>query len=425
MIRRSAARLTLAARRWGPVRGWPVWSLPRALRCYVLAVSAGGAAAIAAAAAVTPWRSRDVVIYLMLLSLGVLTVETIRRMGEPAGAHKDSHGVWQIAAAVLLPPVYAMAAPVILLAFTQARVRRTMAYRRVFSAAAVGLSYGAASAAFHAAWAGPRLPAGQAGLAGWLGLAAGCAVLRWVLNNALVAAAMRLADPAFRILDVAGGAEDLRNDLAELCAGVLVAFAAAVTPAALIIALPFGMVLQRSASHAQLVRASRADSKTGLLTAAAWQAEAAIQADRARQAGGSVAVAMVDIDHFKAVNDTHGHLAGDGVLVAVAQVLTASLRAGDLAGRFGGEEFSLLLARAGLQDARVIAERLRARLGEVTIPAGTASGSSGRITVSIGVAALDHSPGDLTDLIAAADAALYRAKDNGRNLVEAAADARP
>jgi diguanylate cyclase (GGDEF)-like protein len=320
----------------------------------------------------------------------------------------------------LLPPVYAMAASAIMFAVSQVRVRRTLAYRRVFSAAAIGLSYGAASLAFHAAWAGPRLPAGQAELAGWLALAAGCAALRHVLNNALVAVAMRLADPAARITAVAGGAEDLKNDLAELCAGVLVAFSAAVTPVALVIALPFGVILQRSASHAQLVRASRVDGKTGLLTAAAWQAEAAIQVARARQAGGSVAVAMVDIDHFKAVNDTYGHLADDGVLAGVAEVLTASLRAGDLAGRFGGEEFSLLLARAGVEDALVIAERLRARLSEVTIPGGTDGGEAGHITVSIGLAALRESPGDLTDLIAAADAALYRAKRDGRNLVHAA-----
>jgi diguanylate cyclase (GGDEF)-like protein len=402
----------------GKIAGWPLWGLSPLLRCYVLTIPAAAAAVLVAAAAVTPWQPRDAVIFLMLLGLGVLTVGTLRRMGEFAGAHKDVHGAWQIAVALVLPPVYAIAAPIITYAVTQVVVRRTLLHRRVFSAAAVGLSYGAASVAFHAAWRGPLLPSGQARLAGWLALAAACAALRYAINNGLVALAMHLADPAARLRDVVGGRDAILNDLGELCVGVLVALAAAITPAALVVALPFGVILQRSASHAQLVRASRLDAKTGLLTAAAWQAEAAVAVARARRAGkrAGVAVAMLDVDHFKAVNDTYGHLAGDAVLASVAEALTASLRPGDLAGRFGGEEFCVLLARADQAAATGIAERLRSRLGEITVP-GTAAEPARRITVSVGVAALSDCPGDLTDLLAAADAALYRAKEGGRNMV--------
>lgn len=237
-------------------------------------------------------------------------------------------------------------------------------------------------------------------------LALTAAVLRWVLNNALVLAAVRLDDPASRIRDLLGGRDGLYNDVAECCVGVLVALCAAVSPLMLIVALPCGTLLQRSSRHSQLIQASRTDPKTGLLSAATWQHEAAVQVARAIRARAPLAVAMIDIDHFKRVNDTYGHLAGDAVLAEVARVLSAGLRGYDLAGRFGGEEFTLLLPDADEAEALRIAERLRASLGEIPVRAGEAP----RITVSIGVAAIVGGIADLTDLLAAADTALYRAR---------------
>ena len=397
-------------------RTWPLQELQPLLRCYVIVVTAAAAAAITVAAAFTSWHRGDAVTCGLLLSFGAITVETIRRMGEPSGAHKDVHGVWELATAVLLGPFYALAAPAVMSALTQWRVRRTMTYRRVFSAAAVGLSYGAASLAFHSACPG-SLPTTHGRLARWLALAAACAVLRYLINNALVAVAVRLDDPAVGIRDVIGGADGLYNDLTELSVGVLVAACAALTPVALIVALPCGTMLQRSASHAQLRRAARTDAKTGLLSAVAWQNEATVQIARARRTRSALAVAMIDLDHFKAVNDTYGHLVGDAVLKSTAAAITANLRTYDLAGRFGGEEFAVLLPSSNAAEALEIAERLRATLGDVTVPGRVDGGELQRITVSIGVAALDDDSTDLTGLLAAADAALYQAKRSGRNAV--------
>jgi diguanylate cyclase (GGDEF)-like protein len=384
-------------------------------------VSIAGAAAIAVAAVFTPWRTRDVLLYGFLLAFGVVTVETMRRAGEPAGSSKDANGVWQLAAAVLLPPFYALTAPVVVLTLLQWRVRRTLAYRRVFTAAAVGLSYGAASLAFHAAWNRPGLlPASAPLLALWVALAVGCGFIRFVINNALMVTAVKLDDPAARLREMLGGREGMYNDAAELCMGALVAFAAGVAPVILVVALPCGILLQRSASHAQLVLASRTDAKTGLLSAVAWQREAAIQVTRAVRTKIPVAVAMVDIDHFKRVNDTYGHLAGDAVLAGVAAALNGGLREYDLAGRFGGEEFSLLLPDTDVDEAVRVAERLRLILSRIAIPAQAGDGEGSHITVSIGVAVLAPGLNDLTDLLAAADAALYRAKRAGRNLVRLA-----
>jgi diguanylate cyclase (GGDEF)-like protein len=135
----------------------------------------------------------------------------------------------------------------------------------------------------------------------------------------------------------------------------------------------------------------------------------------------------VDIDHFKAVNDTHGHLVGDKALRAVTDALRSDLRAYDLAGRFGGEEFAILLPHTREVDAINVAERLRAHVASMAIPVNDRDEAAGHITltISVGVAALDDSSRALTapdgsnrelaGLLAAADAALYHAKETGRN----------
>ncbi|HEY3734804.1 MAG TPA: GGDEF domain-containing protein [Streptosporangiaceae bacterium] len=434
MTRAPADSNTATRPRWPEaVRAWPVWHLESRLRAYVIIVIAAGAAALAVAVALTPWRLSDAILYAFLLAFGAITVEAIRPVGESAGSNKDAHGVWQLAAAILLPPFYALAAAVLVIALSQWRVRRSLAYRRVFSAAAVGLSYGAASLAFHAAWHRPALaPSGHAGLLAWgpltwmlLAIAVGC--LRWTLNSALVLTAVRLAEPSARIRDLLGGNDGLYNDIAEGCVGVLVALSAAVSPLMLIVALPCGTLLQRSARHSQLVQASRTDAKTGLLSAVTWQREAAVQVARSIRTRTPLSVAMVDIDHFKAVNDTYGHLAGDGVLQAVARILTAGMREYDLAGRFGGEEFTLLLPHADAAEAIRIAERLRVALAAIPILAAAEQPPDDppHITVSIGVASIVEGVTDLTDLLAAADTALYRAKRSGRNAVRLAGSPPP
>jgi diguanylate cyclase (GGDEF)-like protein len=396
------------------------------LRWYVCAVIGAGVVAVAATAATTDWRPGNGVLFGLLLAFGAVTVETLRRIGEPAGSIKDAHGVWQLATAILLPPFYAVTGAIVVFALTQWRVRRSLAYRRVFSTAAIGLSYGAASVFFHAAWRS-SLPMRGPQAAAWAGIAVAAAVLRWLINNVLVLAAVRLDDPAARITDMLGGRPGLVTDVAECSIGVLVALAATFSPLMLLLALPCGTMLQRSSRHSQLVQAARRDPKTGLLSAPAWQAEADVQIARARRTGDPVAAAMIDIDHFKAINDTHGHLAGDAVLVAVADLLRTSLRPYDLAGRFGGEEFCLLLPAVTGDQARLLAERLRDQLARISVDLGALTQSlapglgpaaEARITVSIGVAALGDGISDLTELLAAADVALYRAKNSGRNNVQ-------
>jgi diguanylate cyclase (GGDEF)-like protein len=179
-------------------------------------------------------------------------------------------------------------------------------------------------------------------------------------------------------------------------------------------------MLQRAFRHAQLLRDARTDSKTGLLNAATWDRQSAAECARAVRTRTPLAVALLDIDKFKGINDTYGHMVGDQVIKEIARTLNSLLRDYDLAGRFGGEEFSLLLPQTRAVDALRIAERVRANIAGLCIIApGASGGERVHVTVSVGVAALDSgSTREFPDLMAAADAALYRAKAGGRDQVQ-------
>jgi diguanylate cyclase len=137
--------------------------------------------------------------------------------------------------------------------------------------------------------------------------------------------------------------------------------------------------------------------------------------ERTQRYRGRLACLLVDLDHFKEINDTHGHLVGDEVLMAVARALRDSSRNLDVVARYGGEEFALLLPETDREAARHVAERYRKTLEQVRIASGA---SSVGVTASIGVACYpDDSASTVDELLQRADTALYRAKDLGRNRV--------
>jgi diguanylate cyclase (GGDEF)-like protein len=137
--------------------------------------------------------------------------------------------------------------------------------------------------------------------------------------------------------------------------------------------------------------------------------------------GGQLALLMVDVDDFKDVNDTYGHLSGDSVLVAVAAMIRSTLRTTDLPARYGGDEFAIVLPQTGKTEAFAVAEKLRLILEETAIPVG-GEGDARRVSVSVsvGVASAGRATSEPVDLLEAADRALYRAKENGRNQVRLA-----
>ena len=162
------------------------------------------------------------------------------------------------------------------------------------------------------------------------------------------------------------------------------------------------------------------DALTGLYTR--WYVIEKIDSEinRSLRHGSPMAVLMLDIDHFKSVNDSYGHAAGDAVLQCVGKVLRESCRVYDVPGRYGGEEFCIVLPETKVVNTGVVAERIRARLEKTMLPIGQQGALT--VTASIGIAGVDAEPGDSVlspaALLERADRALYTAKNRGRNRVE-------
>ncbi|MDQ2102493.1 diguanylate cyclase [Azospirillum isscasi] len=169
--------------------------------------------------------------------------------------------------------------------------------------------------------------------------------------------------------------------------------------------------------HRQLIAQAQTDPLTGIANRRAFLERAGEETRRASRFGLPLSLLIADIDHFKRINDSRGHAAGDEALRRFVQTLNSALRPGDLIGRYGGEEFVVLLPNTTLTDATAVAERLRQRVAAQDIGA---DGGSFRMTASFGVAAVEPELGDSGGIDAAlriADAALYRAKAEGRNRV--------
>ena len=163
------------------------------------------------------------------------------------------------------------------------------------------------------------------------------------------------------------------------------------------------------ARNAELDRIARSDPLTGLANRRHLDEQLAVHAASAERHHHELSVAVVDIDNFKTVNDTFGHGAGDTVLQEVARRLAASARVEDVVGRWGGEEFVVILPHCGVEGAALVAERIREAVAETPVPCD--DGVTIPVTVSIGCTG-----GGDGRLIERADAALYEAKKAGRNI---------
>ena len=168
----------------------------------------------------------------------------------------------------------------------------------------------------------------------------------------------------------------------------------------------------------QLEELSGRDDLTGVFNRRHFRRTVARAFDHCRRYKRPLSVAIIDVDHFKNVNDCFGHQAGDTVLAEVAKRFMRSVRSSDYLARYGGEEFVVILPETQLGDAVTFSEKLRAAIASAPVP--IADGEELPLTVSVGAASLSHSEfSSAAEMIRAADQALYRAKRNGRNRVEA------
>lgn len=175
--------------------------------------------------------------------------------------------------------------------------------------------------------------------------------------------------------------------------------------------------LESATLHSAARELADVDALTRLPNRRRFEGDIEAEWDRCRRYGRPLSLVMIDLDHFKTLNDEHGHLFGDEVLRGAAEALTGALRTSDTAYRYGGEEFAVLLRETGLEDGREVADRIRRAISDVAVPRHGVL-----VTASAGVAERSSSMAHHTELVALADSALYRAKREGRDQVATATD---
>ncbi|MEU5692162.1 GGDEF domain-containing protein [Actinosynnema sp. NPDC020468] len=340
--------------------------------------------------------------------------------------HVDLCSIWILAGALVLPPTLAVALVVFVYVHRWWVVGRWDAsrppHRCVFTTSMMVLAALAANTV--AGLTGLRGHLQDHRPEGWLDLVGltGAGLAQWTVNTALVGTVILLTVRPRNVKDALGSGPDNLLEAGQLALGCFVALAVAWWPGFAVPMVVAAVALHRTVLIHQLELAARTDAKTGLLNAEAWHLQARLELQRTRQqpAGASVGLFMIDVDHFKDINDTHGHQVGDAVLKRIAGALASAVRRGDTLGRFGGEEFAVLLPSVEHLEAVAIAERMRRQVHEVAFETDAGAQVRG-LTVSIGAAVWpDVEEDTLEGLLAAADSALYQAKRLGRDQVQCA-----
>jgi diguanylate cyclase (GGDEF)-like protein len=417
-----------------PRRGvsrWAVWTLPVPVLAVILAVEllAAGTLATSIPRDVALLPENWALVTLVLVAAGVLSTEAslgVERMRHRSDEtpHIDLSSVWTFAAAALLPGAAASLVVIAIYGHLYTRVWRggIPPHRSIFSTATVVLAVQAASAVTGLVERESLFQSLPGLVAVLLALLAYAAV-----NMVLVVAVIVLSGPnrdLATFLHVLTRGDEAVLEFATLSMGALAAGAmGALGPAYAVLVLPPLIVLHRTVLVRQLEEAASVDGKTGLLNAAAWHVRAVRALRRAERTDGRAGLLVLDLDHFKLVNDQYGHLVGDHVLAAVAAAVRDEVRDDDLVGRFGGEEFVVLLPSTDTEDGRIaavaVAERIRRRVADIQVEVPDSRGSVvvDNLTVSIGGASFPADGADLGQLLEVADTAMYAAKRAGRNTV--------
>jgi len=240
-----------------------------------------------------------------------------------------------------------------------------------------------------------------------------------LLNHATMSLVLRLAR-GIRLADTGLFRRDsVVTDLGLLALGVVIAGLWSLGPALVAFVVIPLVLLQRALHFPTLRQASRTDPKTGLANATWFLEQSEHELQRALRFETTLSVLVADLDLLRNINNAYGHLAGDMVLIGIADVLRNEVRSYDVPSRFGGEEFAILLPGADVDEALALAERIRGRVGRERFAIPT-SVEPITVTVSVGVATLGEHGGTIKDLMHAADLALYRAKVEGRDRVRVA-----
>ncbi|WP_370971915.1 diguanylate cyclase [Amycolatopsis sp. cg9] len=419
---RHAARIRGAL---NPAR-WTLWRQRRSLVFYCFLVESVALVATVRTAAVVPVRAWDLAVFGVLAGLGVLQaelgrqVERVRRLVSDT-PHINLTSVWTFAGVLLLPP--ALVTALIAILYTHlatrslARIKRVPPFRTTLNATLVVITCYAAEVVLHRLGVPDMYTALTSGWRGVTAIALAAAAY-FLVSAITILPALTITTRSVKAFF--GGLGDNLLEVATLCLGLLTALTLATLPALAVAIVPPLLVLHRAVLIKQLEIAATTDEKTGLFNTTGWHLLASRELARAqRNKRSTFGVLMIDLDHFKLINDEHGHLAGDAVLRAVAATIKSAVRDYDSVGRFGGEEFVVLLPDIGPAAVLAVAERIRSAIETLKVEYfdGAASRVIGDLSASIGVATYPDGGTAVDRLLQAADKALYRAKDAGRNQV--------
>jgi diguanylate cyclase (GGDEF)-like protein len=386
-------------------------NLAPAAAAYLAAVV--GAAAVASVAILSQLSVETEGWGLFALLLALASVAQLFIVEKPGGQSYRSAIVFITAAAILLPAQFVVLISILHYVPSWFRHKRKNIVR-AFNAANTTIGALAGWAAFHSFAVADDVEYLLAG-------SAACLAFIFTIHL-LLALMLRLrAGSSLRETGLFSF-ESLSTDLALAALGVGVSVAWRANPWSILFVVMPLLLVHRSLHVPQLEQEAKVDPKTGLLNAREFQLSLDDEIARAQRTGAPLAVLMCDLDLLRNINNTYGHLAGDAVIRGIAGVIRGELRRYDIAARFGGEEFSVLLPSATPEQAFEIAERIRraveaARFEEETVEEPLAA------TMSIGIAGYPRDAVDAKGLVHAADIAVYEAKTGGRNRVVDVADA--
>ncbi|MEU0532864.1 diguanylate cyclase [Amycolatopsis tolypomycina] len=406
-----------------------MWKLATPVFGYVLVVDALALLVVVSTTALVPVTTQSLLWCGLILAGEIVhleaaqRIERIRELAADGRPHMHLQSIWIFAGLLLLPPPLATLVIVVSYVHSWVRVykRRGVIHRKVFSGATVILACAASGAVL---WAGtgqlaPYVPHLD-GFGGMLALLVS-GIVYFGLNYVLVIVAILMSNPGKPPRQAFGNPSDVLIVLAAVGVGCGIALVMTVRPWLLPVLMVTPVALHIGLLLPQFQAAARTDSKTALLAPEFWVQLARNELARAAELSSTAGVLMIDIDHFKAIDDGNGHLAGDEVLRAVAAAIQGSVRGGDYVGRFGGDEFVVLLPGTTSAEIASVADRIRTAIARIEVPVpvirpGKPEVISG-LTASIGAAVYPETATEYTILLQAADDAVFEAKAGGRDRV--------
>jgi diguanylate cyclase (GGDEF)-like protein len=406
-----------------------MWKLATPVLGYVLVVDALALIMVATTAALVPITAQSLLWCGLILAGEIVhleaaqRIERIRELAADGRPHMHLQSIWIFAGLLLLPPPLATVVIAVSYAHSWVRVykRRGVIHRKVFSGATVILACAAAGAVLSAGTGhvAPYVPY----LDGFGGMTALLAsgLVYFGLNYVLVILVILMSNPGKPPRQAFGNPSDVLIVLAAVGVGCGIALVMTVRPWLLPVLMVTPVALHIGLLLPQFQAAARTDSKTALLAPEFWVQLARNELARAAELSSTAGVLMIDIDHFKAIDDGNGHLAGDEVLRAVAAAIQGSVRGGDYVGRFGGDEFVVLLPGTTSAEIASVADRIRTAIARIEVPVPVIRPGKPEVitglTASIGAAVYPETATEYTILLQAADDAVFEAKAGGRDRV--------